>query len=124
MLQANPEREAGQRSPGRASGLMSLRVRLLLLVVASIVPLFAFTLASQYLQYRDAITSAGRQTLELAHSLSLLVEQDLQTRMVALQVLALSPALRSDDLATFRAEAEAAIAQQFPGSNLILLQEN
>jgi signal transduction histidine kinase len=124
MLQANPDPGSGQRSRRRASGLLSLRARLLLLVLASIVPLFAFSLASQYLQYRDAITAAGRQTLDLARGLSLLVEQELQTRMVALQVLALSPALRSNDLAAFRAEAEAAIAQQFPGSNLILLQEN
>jgi signal transduction histidine kinase/ActR/RegA family two-component response regulator len=124
MLQANSDLGLGQRSQRRTSGLLSLRARLLLLVVASIVPLFAFSLASQYLQYRDAIAAAGRQTLELARSLSSLAEQELQTRMVALQVLALSPALHANDLATFRAEAEAAIAEQFPGSNLILLQEN
>src|SRR5262249_15264025 len=115
MLQANPDPGSSQRSRWHASGL-SLRARLLLLVLASIVPLFAFSLASQYLQYRDAIAAAGRQTLDLARGLSLLVEQELQTRLVALQVLALSPALRRNDLAAFRAEAEAAIAQQFPGS--------
>jgi hypothetical protein len=96
----------------------------LLLAVASMVPLLAFSLGSQYLQYRDAVDAAGRQTLEIARSMSLVVDQELRTRMVALQVLAGSPALRGNDIATFRAQAQAVIAQRFPGSNLILLRED
>jgi signal transduction histidine kinase len=99
-----------------------LRARLLLLAVASMVPLLGFSLGSQYLQYRDAVAAAGRQTLELARSMSLVVDQELRSRMVALQVLAVSPTLRGDDIATFRAQAQAVIAQQFPGSNVILLR--
>ncbi len=87
-------------------------------------PLLAFNLGSQYLQYRDAITATGGQTLELARSMSQVVEQELTARMVALQVLATSPALRGNDIATFRAQAQAVIAQQFPGSNVILLRED
>jgi signal transduction histidine kinase/ActR/RegA family two-component response regulator len=97
---------------------------LLLLVVASVMPLLAFSLGSQYLQYRQAVASTGQQTLALARSMTQVVEQELQSRMVALQVLALSPALRGDDIAAFREQAQAVIAQQFPGSNLIVLRED
>jgi two-component sensor histidine kinase len=41
-----------------------------------------------------------------------------------LQVLALSRSLAGGDLATFRAQAEAVVAQQAPGSNIILLRED
>ena len=48
------------------------------------------------------------------------VEQDLQARVVALQVLALSPTLSSGNLAAFRTRSQCVI----PGSNLILLRED
>jgi signal transduction histidine kinase len=118
MAQTSPAPENRRRGGDR----LSLRARLLLLAVASMVPLLAFSLGSQYLQYRDAVAAAGGQTLELARSMSLVVDQELRARMVALQVLAVSPTLRGNDIATFRAQAQAVIAQQFPGSNLILLR--
>ena len=116
--------EDRERRPWRGAAGLSLRTRLLLLVVASVMPLLAFNLGSQYLQYRDAVAATGQQTLELARSMSQVVEQELQARMVALQVLATSPALRGNDIATFRSQAQAVIAQQFPGSNVILLRED
>jgi signal transduction histidine kinase len=88
------------------------------------VPLLGLSLGSQYLQYRDAVAATGQQTLELARSMSLVVDQELRARIVALQVLAISPTLRAGDIATFWAEAEAVIAQQFPGSNVILLKDD
>ena len=124
MSQANPVSGDGSRSHWRAAAGLSLRTRLLLLVVASTVPLLGFSLGSQYLQYRSAVAATGQQTLELARSMSLVVEQELQARMVALQVLALSPTLRGDDIGAFRAQSQAVIAQRFPGSNLVLLKEN
>ena len=87
-------------------------------------PLLGFSLVSQYLEYRQAVAATGQQTLKLARSMTLVVERELQARMVALQVLALSPTLRGDDIAAFRDQAQAVIAQQFPGSNLILLRED
>jgi hypothetical protein len=122
ISQANPGSGNGERSRWRASLRLSLRARLLLLVVASVMPLLAFSLGSQYLQYREAAAATGQQTLELARSISLVVEQELQTRMVALEVLALSPTLHGDDIRAFRAQAQAVIAQRFPGSNIILLR--
>ena len=124
MVQASSDDGDGKRRPWNAPGRLSLRARLSLLVVACVVPLLAFSLGSQYLQYRDAVTATGRQTLELVRSMAIVVEQDLQARMVALEVLALSPTLLRDDFTVFRAEAEAVIEQQFPGSNLIILKQD
>jgi signal transduction histidine kinase len=124
MVQASSDAGDGKRPPWYAPGRLSLRTRLLLLVVACVVPLLAFSLGGQYLQYREAVAATGRQTLELVRSMSLVVEQELRARMVALEVLALSPTLHRDDFAAFRAEAEAVIEQQFPGSNLIILKED
>ena len=123
MLQTSAQSEDRE---GHAPGRLSLRARLVLLVVVSIVPLLAFTLAGQYVQYREMVAATRRQTLELTRSLVSAVEEELQARMVALQVLALSPALQKDDvdIAAFRAEAEAVIVQQFAGSNVILLKED
>jgi signal transduction histidine kinase len=124
MVQASSDAADGKRPPWYARGRLSLRTRLLLLVVACVVPLLAFSLVSQYLQYREAVAATGRQTLELVRSMSLVVEQELRARMVALEVLALSPTLHRDDFTAFRSEAEAVIEQQFPGSNLIILKED
>jgi signal transduction histidine kinase len=122
MVQASSDPGDDKHRRWRASRELSLRVRLLLLVIASVVPLLGFGVGGQYLQYREAVTATGAQLLDLVRSMSLVVEQELQARMVALEVLALSPTLRHDDIAAFRAEAEAVVAQQFPGSNLILLK--
>src|SRR5215469_2060140 len=89
------------------NGRLSLRARLMLLVVASVVPLVAFTLVRGYLDYQDAVTGAGRKTLELARSLALGVEKQQQARIAVLEVLALSNALRRGDFDVFRARADA-----------------
>src|SRR5579872_6645614 len=106
----------------RISRGLSLHTRLVLLVVASVVPLFAFSLGREYLAYREAVSSTGEQTLALARSMALVVEQELQTRISVLKVLALSPTLELGDFEAFRARAVALIAQQFPGSNILLLR--
>ena len=103
---------------------LSLRARLILLVVVCMVPLITFTLSRRYVDYEDAVASSGKQTLELARSMSLAVAEELQTRIATLQVLALSQRLRDGDLAAFRDQAEAVVAEQFPGSNIILLRED
>jgi hypothetical protein len=94
MPQAHANPDDGPRPAWRVIGRLSLRARLVLLVIASLVPLIAFNLVNQYLQYRDAIALTHRQTLEFARSLTAAVEQELQARTVALQVLALSPSLQ------------------------------
>ena len=109
----------------RPLNLLSLRARLMVLVLAGIVPLLAFDLGRQYLDYRAASESMGEHMLELARSLSRAVEQELNIRITALGVLALSPALASGDIAAFRETAEAATAaENLPGENVILLRRD
>src|ERR1700736_328016 len=125
MLQKGYDLVAAARTPRwRLFAGLSLRARVILLVLAGVVPILAFSLGSQYLQYREAVDSTGRQSLELARSTALMVEQELHARMVALQLLAFSRTLRAADLTEFRAQAEAVVAQQFPGSNIIVLRED
>ena len=83
-----------------------------------------FGLANAYVGYRAERAEAGRRTLDLARSLALVVERDTQGRLAALQVLALSPPLRGGDLDGSRAQAEAVLAQQMPGANILLLRED
>src|SRR5579885_2793851 len=92
----------------------SLRARLARLVIASTVPMVAFSLIYQYVEYRENIAAAGTHTLALARSMTQAVEVELGGRIAALQVLALAPALRAGDLDAFRATATAVVARQFP----------
>ena len=108
----------------RAPGGLSLRGRLVLLVVASLLPLLVLSLWLQYVEYRNTVASTGRQTLDLARSLAHQVEQDLQQRVTALQVLAQSRALRLDDLNGFRARANDLATEIFPGENVVLLRRD
>jgi signal transduction histidine kinase/ActR/RegA family two-component response regulator len=94
------------------------------LVVASIVPLVAFTLLRSYLNYQETVTSSAERALELTRGLSLAVEKELQARIASLQVLALARPLRVGDLDRFRELADAVVAEQYPGSNILLLRED
>ena len=103
---------------------LSLRARLLLVVVASLVPLIVFTLGRRYADYQDSIAASGQHTLELTRVATLAVESELQARIAALQALAVSRPLRDGDLEAFRAQAEGLIARQFAGSNILVAREN
>ena len=95
-MAAGPERQR------RGIKRLSLRARLLLLVVATILPLTGFTLARRYFDYREAVENAGRKTLDLSRGLALSIEKDLQARIAVLQVLARSRALAEGNLEVFR----------------------
>lgn len=114
--------DTATKQPPASRRRLTLHLRLILLVVAGVLPLLVFSLWRQYLEYQADIASTGRQTLELARSLSLRVEQELRAHIAILQVLALSPALKTGDFDSFRTQAEALAAQQFPGSNILLLR--
>jgi hypothetical protein len=108
----------------RRDGRFPLRARLMMLVIASVIPLVALTLVRGYLDYHKAVADAGRTTLALAHSLALSVEKQQQARIAVLEVLALSNALRRGDFDVFRGRADAVVTKQFPGSNIVLLRED
>src|SRR4030088_2458131 len=89
-------------APLRRSGRFPLRARLMMLVIASVVPLVVFTLVRGYVDYQEAVADSGQKTLELARSLSFAVEKHLQARIAVLQVLALSGPLHDEDIERFR----------------------
>ena len=113
-------------STGRIPGWrrLSLRARLVLLVVASLIPLILFTLGRRFADYHDSIAASSQQTLEFTRVVTLAVENELQGRVAALQVLARSRQLRDGNLEGFRAQAETNIAEQFAGSNILLARED
>ncbi|HWD59888.1 MAG TPA: PAS domain S-box protein [Stellaceae bacterium] len=116
-----PDRAPGPASSGR--GGLSLRWRLMLLVVAGIVPLLAFGLGYQYFEYREDTAAAGDNILSLVRSMTQLVDGELEARIVSLETLATSSALENGDIERFRARAAIAV-NQFPGANIVLLRED
>lgn len=108
------------RWPARSYGGLSLTVRLMLLVVACVVPLAASGLAVEYLDYKADSAEDTVQVLALARSMSLAVERQLQIYLSALEVLAQSRNLQHEDAASFRERASAVTAEQFPGANIRL----
>jgi PAS domain S-box-containing protein len=113
-----------KRGAAPAQRGLSLRWRLILLVVAGVIPLLVFILGYQYVEYLRDVDTTGLRTLALARSMALLVDEELQSRIAALRELATSRALMEPDLATFRLKAEEVIAQQFPGANILLLRQD
>ncbi len=106
----------------RAGRRLSLRSRLILLVLATIVPLTAFTVVRRWIDYNDDLAAAGQKTLELARSLAIAIEKDIEGRISTLEVLAQSNALAEARFERFRERAESVIREQFPGSHILVLQ--
>jgi PAS domain S-box-containing protein len=104
---------------------LPLRWRLILLVISGIVPLVVFSLLLQYWAFRANVASTGNRALEQAHNLSVAVARELDGCIRGLQVMAVAPALRADqlDLDALRQRADA-LAAQFPGSSVALLQKD
>jgi PAS domain S-box-containing protein len=96
----------------------SLRARLLMLVVASVVPLVCMGVVREYWTYQTLREQAYEGLQTIAHGLAVALERDLQLRVSALETLATSPALQSDDLGLFDRQAEAFLARQSPGTLL------
>jgi hypothetical protein len=117
-----------RRALGSLRGLgrrwLSLRGRLVLLVLASIVPLLAFILGYEYVNYLNDVAVTGQQTLALARSMSQVIEQELQSYVAALRALTSSRSLEVGDFGEFRRRAEFVVANQFPGANILLLRED
>ena len=95
---------------------LSLRSRLLMLVIASVVPLAGMGVVREYMDYRADRERIYQGLLVIARGMAVSVERDLQLRVSALEILAMSPALQVDDLAAFDRQAEAFLARQPHGS--------
>ena len=80
---------------------MRIRTRLLILVLAILVPSFiAAALAVSYV-YREEQKSQMQGVSEATRAFALMVDNELQARTTILQTLAGSPSLYSGDLRTF-----------------------
>jgi len=121
-VQNGPADRAAGRQSRRLSGL-SLRTRLLLLVMAGVLPLLGFGLIEIYRDYQGAVAQTGNETLLSARSLSAALDAELQARINTLQVLATSTRLRAGDIDGFRTRAKEVIDKQYPGANLVLLKQ-
>jgi PAS domain S-box-containing protein len=108
---------AGNLCALRRSAL-SLRSRLLLLVVASILPLIGLGMVREYWNYLAQRQQASEGLQTTARGLAVAVERDIQSRIAALEALATSPALLPDSLARFDAQVKAFLASQPPGTLL------
>ncbi len=108
----------------RPLGGLSLRKRLALLVIASVLPVVGFAAVNAYLNHRQDRERASERTLEIARGMSLVVERELQSAIAGLQGLAVSRALRSGDLSTFRGQAEQFLKALPPNSFVIVADEN
>jgi len=104
------------------SGL-SLRARLILLVVVSLVPVVAFTLGRQYVTYEESVEATGERTMRAARRTAAGLEQMLRARIDVLEGLVRSYTGRPDDLDGFRSLADAAVAKH-PGANIVLLRRD
>src|SRR5579859_7081402 len=100
---------------------LSLRWRLILLVVASIVPLLAFSLFLQFWAFRDNVASVGNRALANAHNMSVAVGRELEGCIRGLEVMAAAPELQAEtlDISALREHASA-LAARFAGSSVTL----
>jgi PAS domain S-box-containing protein len=104
------------RQPRRAG--LSLRARLLLLVVASVVPLVCMGVFREYWDYRVEREQVYERLRTMARGMAVAVERELQLQVSALETLATSPALQAGDLTQFDEQAAAFLARQPPDAVL------
>ena len=97
---------------------MRLRMRLVVLILATMVPLLAYSATTQFVRYR---TAEQRTALGQARSMAHAVQQAVDARFAALRVLALSRDLQTGDFASFRKTAEVVIDHELPGANVLVL---
>ena len=97
---------------------LSLRSRLFLLVVASVVPLIGMGLVREFLEFRSEQEGVYDGLLTVARATSVAVERELQIRVSALEVLGTSPALQAGDLDAFDRQADAFLKRQPPDTVL------
>jgi PAS domain S-box-containing protein len=102
---------------------ISLRGRLVLLVVGSILPLLFLALVQQYRDYQGHVSGTRREIAVLANALSRQVAQELDSYAEGLTALAASPGLRRNppDMEQARHRAEA-LKTGFAGANITMLR--
>ena len=97
---------------------LSLRTRLVLLVMASVVPVLGMAAAREYFEFQTQRENIYDGLLTVARGTGVSVERELQLRISALETLATSPALQDGNLAQFDVQAERFLGHQPPDTLL------
>ncbi|MBI4804889.1 MAG: PAS domain S-box protein [Desulfovibrio sp.] len=98
---------------------LSIRFRLVSLILACVVPLGIAACLLVYTVYQEKRQDISRHLLETTRTFSLLVDQEQNEIITALHVLATSPALNTADYAGFHAQARMVLAK-YPDADIIL----
>jgi PAS domain S-box-containing protein len=104
------------RRPRRPN--LPLRSRLLLLVIASVVPLVCLGVYHEYMDYQADRDSVYEGLETVARGTAIAVERELQVRISSLETLAISPALTETDLRRFDAQA-ATFLNRLPADTIL-----
>lgn len=109
------------RSP---PGGRSLRWRLTLLVLGTMLPLIVFSAGIVYLSYEQDKAEANDRVRQVTRGVMAAVDRELQSLTAALEVLALSQPLERGDFETFRAHAVRFLERFPPGHNVVVADRN
>ena len=99
---------------------MSLRLRLLILVAGTSVPLIAFSAAIIYQHYTQDQREAYARVLQNTRAIQLVLDREMQGVVSGLTVLAGSDSLARGDFTAFRGRAQGFLAQ-YPGHSSIVV---
>jgi two-component sensor histidine kinase len=99
---------------------LSLRLRLLLLVAGTMLPLILFAAGIVFLNYTRDRDAAFDRVLETVRGMRIALDAEMQGITLALQVLADAQALQRDDLDGFRRNTEAFLRRFPEGSSISL----
>ena len=97
---------------------LSLRIRLILVVVSALAPLVGLGAVHQYRQYQADRDQLYDGLLTSVRDAAASVERDLRQRIVMLETLAMAPSLQSGDLDQFAVQAKAFLSRQMAGATL------
>jgi signal transduction histidine kinase len=115
---ASQQKLEGQPRPGnRRRG--SIRLRLVSLVVASVLPVWIAAGLLVYYNYQSRRPLTEQRMLETARALTMVVDRELANMQAGLSVLATSPSLVSGDLPAFYRQARV-ILEAHPGDDILL----
>ena len=101
-----------------------MRSRLTFLIAGTMLPLILATGIIIYQNYQAARREAADRVLQATRGTMAAVDRELENVISALQVLALSPALRNRDIAAFRAEAERFVSKFAAGHSITVMDRS
>ncbi|MGE4062642.1 MAG: sensor histidine kinase [Rhodospirillaceae bacterium] len=103
---------------------LPLQIRLLVLIAGTLVPMLVLTATVVYQSYERAAETAAEQVLQVTRGMMIAVDRELQNQTAALEVLALSPSLQSEDFAGFRPDAERFLTRFPEGTAISVAEKN